>query len=42
MIPHVGEANVRMKGKGHVEEKSSVEWNFVWRSPDIYKIVYVD
>jgi len=42
MIPNVGEASVRKKGKEHAEEKSSVEWNFVLRYPDIYKKVYVD
>jgi hypothetical protein len=42
MIPNVGEARVRKKGKGHAEEKSSVEWSFVLRYSDIYKKVYVD
>jgi hypothetical protein len=40
--PNVGGTGVRKKGKGHAEEKSSVEWNFVLRYPDIYKKVYVD
>jgi len=42
MTPNVGEASVRKKGKGHVEEKSPVEWNYVLRYPDIYKKVCVD